>query len=105
MCLIVSEIHDDGTVCSLDTCVDVKINKPFNVSLNPDPAFICPGQGCIDMEVIFDNDLGITYDEVQTFSWNGGFDSGQVQEFCDVSPSNFIPVSYTHLTLPTSDLV
>jgi gliding motility-associated-like protein len=93
LCLIVYETHSDGVVCQADTCVDVIFSNFFNLHLDPYPAYICAGQGCVDIELIFDDENGIKYDDVADIAWNGSPGGNVIQEFCNVSYGNFVVIT------------
>ncbi len=93
LCLELKEEHDDGVVCTHDTCVNVWIRKPMNLSLNPgNPVYICEGQNCVTVEVVFDEDNGMLFDEVYEIYWNGNITNNPEYEFCETSVGNFVQI-------------
>ncbi len=93
LCLELTEEHDDGVVCSHDTCVNVWFRKPMNLTLNPgNPVYLCEGQNCVNVEVVFDEDNGMLYDEVYEIYWNGDITNNPEHEFCETSPGNFVQI-------------
>ncbi len=94
LCLELKEEHDDGVICSHDTCVTVYFRKPRNISLNPgNPVYICEGQNCVDVEVVFDEENGMMFDEVSEISWNGSSTNNPEYQFCETTPGNFVEVT------------
>ena len=93
LCLTVSQEHDDGIICLHDTCVDVWIRKPFNLNLDPDPVYLCEGQNCVDVNIIFDEDNGLKQEEVESIVWNGDETNEPFFEFCDPSILNDVLIT------------
>lgn len=87
LCLILTETHDDGTVCEHDTCVNVWIKKPFIISFEPNPAYICEGQNCVDINLIFDEENGLSLNDVEQICWNGDCTDLPFMTFCEISTS------------------
>ena len=93
LCLTVSQEHDDGIICYHDTCVDVWIRKPFNLTLDPDPVYLCEGQNCVDVNIIFDEENGMKQDEFESIVWNGDETNEPFYEFCDPSILNDVLIT------------
>lgn len=93
LCLIVTRTYPDGTVCEHDTCVNVWIRNPFNIKIDPSPAYICEGQGCVDINLIFDEEYGLSINDFDEIAWNGDVTNEPFFEFCSVSDDNFVVIT------------
>ncbi|MGE5355184.1 MAG: gliding motility-associated C-terminal domain-containing protein [Deltaproteobacteria bacterium] len=85
LCLVLTETHPDGTVCEHDTCVNVWIKKPFIISIDPNPAYICEGQNCVDINLVFDEINGLSLNDVEDICWNGECTNLPFKTFCEIS--------------------
>ncbi|MBK7096322.1 MAG: gliding motility-associated C-terminal domain-containing protein [Saprospiraceae bacterium] len=93
LCVIVTETHNDGTICEHDTCVNVLIHKPFKLTLDPNPAYICEGQGCLDINLVFDEEFGLSINDFEEICWNGNCTNEPFFEICEVSDNNFVEIT------------